>query len=1186
MFFVWEMLRPLLQGATLVIVPDDVIYDPESLAHFIEEHGVTRMLFTPSLLQAMLDTPSLTTERLERVLHRFCVLILCGEVVTSELRRRILNLSPPDMKLINLYSISECHDVSMVDLASQKPPAGKYCDTGPLIPGVEVMVMKNMHNVVDQPGSSAKRYQNLEPLPTGVAGQIFISGPTLAREYLSKPELTRERFIPRPEGISLRLQSQGQNESSAYARLYNSGDWGRMRPDGTLEILGRHNSMQKIRGYSIETRAVEVEILNFDTVSSCAVHIVGEEGTDKHLVAFVKFDPLTEAKRKVRELRSFLKDRLSHYMVPSFIVCVPHLPTHPVSGKLDSNSLPATLPDLLTFLRLSSDALGENLNAYQVVSDTEAAVLEAWSQVLRIPADLIDPEESFFDQGGHSLLASQLVASINAARPDFQMSHTTLFDNPTIRQLSRIIDGEVEAPTAVSINQTQDEISLFVKGIPSGFEIALQAFWHGSLLRHQRYDRVVEGPTQQNLALNLGSGSLSGSVILLTGSTGFFGRMVLHELLRREEGPSMIFCLVRASTFSTPLERIVESMKNSGLWQEKSNWHMRLEAIEGDMQVAQFGLRNEQYRYLATSVDHVFHCGARVNLVYPYQGLRRDNVISTAQILHFAMDTKVKFVTHVSTNAVLLRDRELVEEGAKLSPSELSSGYAQSKCVAEMLVRKAISLGVPACIIRPGNLGGVHPHATQRTHKHTASDSMISRQSRGDATLEVKASVERTSPVSSELMLKIERLGWNPRDSNLLVLLGCAILKEVPHIPGWHLELTPVNFAADAAVCIAADSSHVGKTFNLVNNARLSMSQIIQVFSRLGIDVVEVPFEHFVTTLRKNVGDQSASSSSPNVEVLKLLFQILDLNNQGLSLSENDVFDQPNVSSLFSRFPHLVEYPPFDERLCELYIKEFIASGILKEPTNQTEHALRGKTALVTGASGGIGAAIARALARHGADVCLVARRFEQIDSLASQLRDAFNVHAIAVCADVSDREAIQRCHRQAVRELGPVDILVNNAGVMHYTLMKNLHEDEWNEAIDVNCKGTLNCIAAVLPGMLNANYGHIVNISSDAGRTAFPGLAVYSGTKFFVEGLSEGLRKETVGSGLKVTTIQPGDCRTDIPKCTSDEEARRLFAQTSSARNFWLQAEDVAQAVLWAVSRPENVSVNELRVQPRDSPT
>ena len=148
---------------------------------------------------------------------------------------------------------------------------------------------------------------------------------------------------------------------------------------------------------------------------------------------------------------------------------------------------------------------------------------------------------------------------------------------------------------------------------------------------------------------------------------------------------------------------------------------------------------------------------------------------------------------------------------------------------------------------------------------------------------------------------------------------------------------------------------------------------------------------------------------------------------------------------------------------------------------------------------------------------------------------------------------------------------------------MKNLREDDWERTADVNCKGAMICIGAVLRGMLARGRGHLVTVSSEAGRKDFPGLSVYSGSKFFVEALSQGLRLETAGTGGKVTTIQPGNVATDIVSLSSDEQVLKLYSQQSGARV--LNPEGVAASVVYALSQPDHVAVNEVLVEPRDKP-
>lgn len=240
---------------------------------------------------------------------------------------------------------------------------------------------------------------------------------------------------------------------------------------------------------------------------------------------------------------------------------------------------------------------------------------------------------------------------------------------------------------------------------------------------------------------------------------------------------------------------------------------------------------------------------------------------------------------------------------------------------------------------------------------------------------------------------------------------------------------------------------------------------------------------------------------------------------------------------------------------------------------------LNGKVAIVTGASSGIGRAIALHLSSAGVKVALAARRAELLVDLNAEI-DTAGGTAITVPTDIVDAAQVKHLVHETETRLGDVDILVNNAGVMYITLMRNLHLDEWNRQVDVNVKGVLNGIGCVLEKMLKRKTGHIVNMSSNVARKGFEGLAVYSGTKFFIEGLCQGMRAELKGSGVRITNIQPGHVETELIQHTTDKEA--LGAATGGSV-CPLKADDIARAVVFALQQPANVAINEILVEPQE---
>lgn len=244
------------------------------------------------------------------------------------------------------------------------------------------------------------------------------------------------------------------------------------------------------------------------------------------------------------------------------------------------------------------------------------------------------------------------------------------------------------------------------------------------------------------------------------------------------------------------------------------------------------------------------------------------------------------------------------------------------------------------------------------------------------------------------------------------------------------------------------------------------------------------------------------------------------------------------------------------------------------------ESDLSGRAIAITGASSGIGAACARMLAGAGASVALAARRADRLDELAGEIEAAGGT-AAAIEADISQEEQANAFVRQAHERLGRLDGLVNNAGVMLLGPVTGADTADWRRMIDVNVLGLLYCTHAALPIMREGGGGHIVNLSSVAGRMAAFGSAVYNLTKWGVGGFSEGLRQEALNMNIRVTLIEPGFVDTELQGHNTDPMIVGAMEKSREDIGQVLSADDIARAILYALSQPQHVSVNEVLIRP-----
>ena len=393
-FLVWEIMRPILAGKPAYLIPDDVICDPHQLVDYLEQNRISRMLFTPSLLGVLVNSGLL--DRADR-LQDLRLIYLNGEVVTAALLSRVKEVLPR-ARIVNDYSIAETHDVAHIDLSDIDPTTIQdAAPVGPPQGNVSVYVLDAAY----------------QPVARDFTGEIFVGGDGVGLGYLDNPELTGERFLLDPfrrDGI-----------------MFRTGDVGRMRADGELEIFGRQAFTVKIRGYSVVPGSVEAALLRHGDVHSAVVvpEHDPETGQPDRLIAYVVLK--SQEKGWQTALRTHLKSELPHYAMPSELVALDELPIA-AGGKLDRSLLrkPAV-----------SDVV-ETVSAPAAPDAVEPAVLAAWRELLGVES--ADPSDNFFDCGGHSLLAARLCMQLRESLR-IKLRVVEIFMNPTFGALVELLNG-------------------------------------------------------------------------------------------------------------------------------------------------------------------------------------------------------------------------------------------------------------------------------------------------------------------------------------------------------------------------------------------------------------------------------------------------------------------------------------------------------------------------------------------------------------------------------------------------------------------------------------------------------------------------------------------------------------------------------------------------------------------------
>jgi amino acid adenylation domain-containing protein len=389
---IWQFLSALLVGGRVEIVPSETTADPAELLPLIQHQQVSILEIVPSLLRMMLQHIE-QDGNTKTNLPELRWILLTGETLPPQLCRQWFQ-HYPTIPMMNAYGPTECSD-DVTHYPIYQPPEEAVLNLpiGRPISNTHLYILDN----------------HLQPVPIGVAGELYVGGAGVGRGYLNNPELTQQTFI--------------ENSFTPSGRLYKTGDKARYLPNGNIEFLGRIDYQVKIRGFRVELGEIEAVLNKHPQLQNAAVTVWEEQPGNQHLVAYV----VTNEEHSItnNQVRDFLKEKLPDYMVPSVVVLLEKMPLTP-NGKIDRRSLP--VPDIQSSYRA---------NFVAPRNPTQEVIAGLWSEVLNLQQ--IGIHDNFFELGGHSLLGTQIISRLRSL---FQIDIPLrrLFESPTIAELSEFIN--------------------------------------------------------------------------------------------------------------------------------------------------------------------------------------------------------------------------------------------------------------------------------------------------------------------------------------------------------------------------------------------------------------------------------------------------------------------------------------------------------------------------------------------------------------------------------------------------------------------------------------------------------------------------------------------------------------------------------------------------------------------------
>jgi amino acid adenylation domain-containing protein/thioester reductase-like protein len=639
-----QILASLLSGATLML-PDAGTVAPTDLLRFLAEQHVSVIDLTPAYWHQVLALTRPGDDRLRAVR-----LMITGGDMANRADCVAAARAVPGAQLLNAYGLTETTiTTTLFDasaLGGTTGAAGRAAELVPVgspIPHAQVLVLD----------------ANLDTVPAGTVGEIYVGGCCVTRGYLGKPAQTAQRFLPNPYG------------KAPGGRMYRTGDLGRWRDDQHLEVIGRADRQLQVHGFRVDPGEIEGILASHPDVAAAAV-VAGElSHGGKQLVAYyTRRQPGTEPAGHPAghvgdaALRNFVAARVPGFMVPSLFIALDQLPLTS-EGETDPEALPHPA--------VTAGGL------HGVYTPVQAGMSHLWSQVLK--TGRVGLDDDFFQLGGTSMLAAEMLAQ---ARDMFGLSAKC------IRPLTR----------SLLTNPTMRSFAAATQDARAG-RLAVDA-------RGQRIDFTREATLPCPVQCSAGSCPdwQRPREVLLTGSTGFLGIHLLRELLTGTA--ARVHCLVRARDSADARTRIARAAHRYGI---AGLDPARLLALPADLTAPDLGLAPGTLDELARTVDVIHHVGALVNFTYPYEELRAANVTGTAELIRVAGRYRGIPVHYVSTAAVLagfgaMGVREVTEYTPLAYADQLCVGYLETKFVAEEMVRNAGQAGLPVAIYRPLDIAG------------------------------------------------------------------------------------------------------------------------------------------------------------------------------------------------------------------------------------------------------------------------------------------------------------------------------------------------------------------------------------------------------------------------------------------------------------------------------------------------